>query len=301
MGKFRSYILLLLTSLSQMGFSQEKENIVIPFKLTEYNNLSIQAVLNGKDTVELMFHMAANAIALTEEATHKMKSLSFDRTDSVKSWGGSGNSSRFSKSNSLQIGEMTWKDMPIWEDKYSGPKTDGKFGTNLFANKVIEIDFDKKVLVIRTNLPAKIKEYEKLPLIFENDLMFVEASCEIDEVALKNKFLIHSGYSGAILFDDKFADSNKMDEKLKIIDEKELKDSFGNILKTKKAILPAFMLGSEKLSNVPVGFFKGAIGRQKMSIIGGDLLKRFNLIIDASRTYVYLRTNGLTHTGYSGI
>lgn len=61
-------------------------------------------------------------------------------------------------------------------------------------------------------------------------------------------------------------------EKLKIIGEKELKDSYGNIIKTQKAILPAFKIGHTTRSLVPVGFFAGAIGRQKMSIIGGDIL-----------------------------
>ncbi len=105
--------------------------------------------------------------------------------------------------------------------------------------------------------------------------------------------LIHSGYSGSILLDDQFVADNKLGEKLKVIDEKELKDSFGHILKTEKAIMPGFVIGKEKLSNVPVGFFQGAIGRQKMSIMGGDLLKRFNIIIDADRQYIYLKANHL--------
>jgi hypothetical protein len=300
MRRYSSYLLVILTSFCQVSFGQEKEYI-IPFQLTAYNNLSVRAILNGQDTVNLMFHTASSSIDLTEETTRKIRSLKFERTDSVNSWGGAGNSSRFSKGNTLQIGEMTWSDKPVWEDKYSGPDTDGKFGPNLFAEKVIEIDFDKKVMVIRTSLPAKIVDYQKLKLIFEKDALFLEATCEIDGTSFKNRFLIHSGYAGAMLFDDKFVADNKIDEKLKTVDEKELKDSFGNVLKTKKAILPRLMIGTEILSDVPVGFFKGAIGRQKMSIIGGDLLKRFNLIIDAQRAYIYLRPNDLKNTSYTNI
>ncbi len=77
-----------------------------------------------------------------------------------------------------------------------------------------------------------------------------------------------------------------------------MKDSYGNILKTKKAIMPLVKIGNEQLTDVPVGFFEGAIGRQKMSILGGDILKRFNWIIDAERKFIYLKANRLTATDY---
>ena len=116
---------------------------------------------------------------------------------------------------------------------------------------------------------------------------------------INNRFLIHSGHAGSLLFDDKFVADHKLGEQLKVIDTKELKDSYGNVLKVQKAILPRFTLGNTTLTNVPVGFFEGAIGRHKMSIIGGDLLKRFNIIIDAPRTFVYLQPNKLKKTPYT--
>jgi len=275
-------------------FSQTK----IPFELTPYNNLKIKAIINQKDTVNLMFHTAANSLTLTEEATKKMKNLVFDRSDSVKSWGGNGNSSRFSKSNVLQIGELKWENIPIWENTNSGQETDGKFGLELFANKVIEIDFDQKLIVLYNELPTKIKEFEKLKLTFEDEMMFVEVDLGIDQQIMHNKFLVHSGYAGSILLDDKFTVDNAIDSRLKVIDEKTLKDSFGNILKTKKAIIPIVKIGKKILKEVPVSFFTGVLGRQKMSIIGGDLLKRFNIIIDAQRTNIYLKPNKLMNSAY---
>lgn len=308
MWKSTLYGIFIVISLCQIAVGQTKKAIsrpadkyIIPFQLTEYNNLSVQAIVNEKDTVHLMFHTAANDVTLIEEAIKKMSSLHFDRVDSVSSWGGSGNAARFSKSNSLQIGELKWQEVPIWENKNSGQHTDGKFGTYLFANKVIEIDFDKKIIVLSNNLPAKTKRYEKLSLSVEDEMMFLEAGCKIGDSTFTNKFLIHSGYAGAVLFDDQFVAQNKIDEQLKIIDEKQLKDSYGNVLKTKKAILPAFTIGKQQLTNVPVSFFTGAIKRQKISIIGGDILRRFNIVIDAKREYVYLKANKSARIHYGGV
>ena len=193
----------------------------------------------------------------------------------------------------MQIGGQSWPDTPIWENKNSGPETDGKFGIDLFAGNVIEIDFDKSRLVIHNTLPRKVKDYEKQPLTFRNDMLFLEGGCLVGGETLRNRFLLHSGYSGALLFDDQFTNQHKLPEKLTITDEKELKDSFGNVIKTQKAILPAFIVGKETITNVPAGFFKGSLGRQQMSILGGELLKRFNLIIDAKREFIYLKKSRL--------
>lgn len=273
----------------------------IPFQLTSYNNLSVPAILNNQDTVYLMFHTAANSVTITEEGTQKIKSLRFDGADTVKSWGGSANTARVSNNNRLQIGDLEWMDLPIWENKNSGQGTVGKFGPDLFRNKVIEIDFDKHIMVIHEKLPAGTHKYDKLKATFENDLLFIEAACTIGDSTFPNKFLVHSGYGGAVLLDDQFVNTHSLAAKLKIVSTKELKDSYGNVLKTQKAILPAFTIGRKTLTEVPVSFFEGAIGRQKMSIIGGDILKRFHIIIDARREYVYLKPNKLTGSKYADI
>ena len=287
----------ILTCLSLTLFAQEKE-YTIPFRLTDHNNLSVQAIVNGHDTVQLMFHTANYGLELTAASIRRLADLHFERTDTVKSWGGDVNESRVSQHNSLQIGELQWTDLPVWEDVNSGQGTDGKFGPDLFSHKTIEIDFDRGVLVVRTSLPDKARKYARQKLTFEKGNMFMEAVCKIGKERLTNRFLIHSGYGGALLLDDQFVARSKAEEKLKIIGEKDLKDSYGHVLKTEKAILPLLVIGGKKMHDVPVGFFHGAIGRQKMSVMGGDLLKRFNWIIDARREYIYLKPNHLAKGGY---
>lgn len=281
----------------QVTIAQTKS--IIPFKLTDYNNLSIKAILNNTDTVQLMFHTAANAVTLTEDAVKKLKSIHFtDNTDSIKSWGGQSNSSRLSKSNTLQIGDMIWKEIPIWENLNSGQFTDGKFGIDLFKGKVIEIDFDKSVMVIYNAKPRKMKKYQKIKLFEEDDELFIEAACRTNAGVFTNKFLLHSGYAGALLFDDQFAKESRINESLIVIGEKKLSDSYGNVLISKQVILPGFSIEGLHLSDVPAGFFEGALGRQKISVLGGDILKRFNIIIDAKREFIYLKPNSLMSAAY---
>jgi hypothetical protein len=285
--------------ISQIALGQ-KGKTFIPFQLTAYNNIAVKAILNQKDTVQLMLHTGATDVTLTETAVKKLLTPIFDKTiDGIKSWGGTTDGARISNNNSLAIAGLKWDSLTIAENKNSGQFTDGKFGLDLFGDKFIEIDYDKKIIIVSDKLPKRLKDYEKHKLTYENGLLFLEADCTIEnENNLANKFFLHSGFAGGILFDDKFANENQLSEKLKITGEKELKDSYGKILRTKKAILPVFKIGKNLLQDIPVSFFISDLGIQKVSAIGGDIIKRFNWIIDAKRNFVYIKPNSNFHISY---
>ncbi len=272
------------TSLAQQAVQGE---VVIPFTLTDHNVIVVGALLNGTDALNLMLHTASSDLRLTEDAVRKSKSIKFTATDKVKSWGGEADS-RSSKGNRLQIGELRRDNIDIWEDKNSGKDTDGKFGLDFFQNRIVEIDFDQRRIAVHEKLPGKVETYQRLKIENQNGLLMVQGSCLIEGKTYTNKFLVHSGYSGGILLDDAFAAKTGVDGKIKITDESSLKDSFGNTIKVKKGILPEFALGSAKLTDVPVGFFSGAIGAQKMSVIGSEVLKQFNLIFDIANRDLYI-------------
>ena len=276
------------------GISQTKNNANLlgsfPFTFTPKNNIAVQAILNKKDTVSLMLHTAAESITLIKDSAAKTTSVQWNTEDTVESWGGK-STSRHSNSNTLQIGDFNWENLPIWENKNSGPGTDGKFGPSLFKNKALHISFTNHKITVYKTIPKKIKGYKKVPLKYKNGFIFLGGESSIASKKYENSFLIHSGYTGFILFDDDFAKTNTLDSLLKIIDTKELKDSYGNVLKTQKAILPKFKVGKTTFKNVPIGFFKGAIAKQSMSVLGTDFLKRFDFYISANRKFIYLKPN----------
>lgn len=65
------------------------------------------------------------------------------------------------------------------------------------------------------------------------------------------------------------------------------------------AILPAFQIAGIEFVKVPIGFFEGSIYRQKMSVLGGNTLKRFHIIFDLKNSHIYLRPNRLWDIPYS--
>jgi hypothetical protein len=273
---------------SQRVYAQSRGKLEVPFTLTKHNNIVVKVMLNRTEALELMLHTAEADVTLTEDAVRKSSSVKFKAAVKTEAWGGEADS-RFSTGNHLQIGGRQWERILVWEDKHSGIGTDGKFGLDLFKGQVVEIDFDQQRLTVYNQLPAKAKKYQRLKL--ENGKggnLFVEANCVIEGQAYPNRFLIHSGYSGGLLLDDGFVARTGIDGKVKITEESALKDSFGNTIKVKKAILPALGLGDTQFQDVPTGFFSGAIGRQKMSVMGGEVLKRFNLILDLTHNSLYV-------------
>lgn len=276
--------------------------VKIPFRVTPYNNIVIQAVLNNRDTVQLMLHTASSGVTLTEAALANLKTVTWEgRVDGVQSWGGGDNTSAFSKGNAISIGSLHRTGITVWTDKNSGQESDGKFGLDVFENSVLDFDFDKNTLTVTSSLPRKAKKYEKLRLEPADGDLFLPAVCQIGNDSFPQRFLIHSGYGGAILLDDKFANDTQIGQHIRITGEKKLSDAYGNVLTTKKGLLPLFRIGNYALRDAPVGFFEGKIGRQQLSVIGGDILKRFNWILDAQRQYIYIRPSRLFAAGYANL
>ena len=296
------FILGLFSMLTLNVLAQNKKS-VIPFRLTAYNNIIIKALLNNQDSVKLMFHTAATDVSLIESAVQKLKSIKINgKMDSVKSWGGDASTSDFSLRNYLKIGNLEKDSITIWKDKNSGQESDGKFGMDFFENKVVEIEFDKSVMTIQNALPKKSRKYTKFKLnVVDGNYLFIQAICQTEKGSFENKFLLHTGYAGDILLDDKFVSENNIGQQIKITGERKLKDAFGNTLTSKKGILPSFKIGDFQLTNVPIGFLEGTKGIQKMSFVGGDVLKRFNWMIDAKREFIYLKPNGLFSTDFTSI
>jgi predicted aspartyl protease len=262
--------------------------VQIPFLLTDANNISIRAKLNAIDPVDLMFHTGVDSVSLTKTAIAKLSSFTASDSIAVRSWGGT-TQARQGAGNSLQIGDLDWRDLWITESENSGTGTDGKFGPNLFAGKIVEINFDSSELVIRSTLPALEPGYERLDLEFRHGGMFVTGALTVGELDCTTEFMLHTGFGGTALLDEQFVSAHALADKLETLSETTLEDSYGNTVKTRKVRLPKLRLGATAFTDVPVGIFDGAIGTQRMSLVGGALLKRFNLILDVEKQHVYLR------------
>lgn len=273
----------------------------IPIILTVQNSIYVEAIINGQDTAKLMFHTDADAVGVTQAAATDFASLKFSDPSQAGSWGGGG-TIRLSENNTVQIGDFILDKQPVWETRNSGIGTDGKFGFHFFADKLIELDYEQGQMLIHTTLPVLDSTFQQLQLTRDDrGTLFIKGVSTIEKDTFVESFMIHSGYSGTILYNDTFAAEQGLDTVLTTISERELQDSFGNKIKTKKAMLSRFAIGTTEFTNLPVGFFAGSVSRQPISVLGADLLKRFRVIFNLKSGYIYLKSNGLIDEAYFGV
>lgn len=259
-----------------------------PFVLTDKNNLVVEAMLDDTTPLRLMLHTAASDVSLTEEAIRKMPALRWADGATMESWGGPSDA-RYSADHRLTLGGMTQPNVTVWAVKDSGDGTDGKFGLDFFGDRVVAVDFERGRLRVYDALPAEAAGYERLVAERTNGEWYIEAGCAIGDKIHLHRFLLHSGYSGGVLLDDAFAAAIGARDALPVVDETMLTDSFGNKIAVRKTVLPGLTLGRTRLSDVPAGFFPGNLGNQRISVIGGEIIKRFDLIFDLGNNAIYAR------------
>ena len=263
---------------------------VIPFRLTKWNNISIPVTLNKSIALNLMFHTAVDSVSLTQATTERFPEITLNQDVDMNSWGGQ-SKSRFGTGHILKIATLPPQEVTVFEDLHSGRDTDGKLGPDQLPCKFLAIDFDQSEIRLLSQLPEQNSEWQKVNFKTERGMMFITADVHGQETSATHQFMVHSGYSGFALLDDAFAAKHPFLGKQTIIDESELTDSAGNKLQTSTVRLPKFTVGDAAFEDVPVSFFSGAIGRQKFSVLGGDFLKRFNLIFDFESHCLYMSKN----------
>ena len=279
---------LLFTIISITIFGQ---NIVkeIPFRLTKYNNILVPVIINQKDTVQLMLHTGSDYITIIDDSYKKMKSISIsDTLNNVTSWAGYSDM-KMSQNNVIKLGDEEFSKIPIFIDKQSGHESDGKIGLKFFEGKYLEINFDENKLYIYDKAPSKLKKYTKLNSRYSQETLYIKAFPFIDKKPVETEFMIHTGFSGALMISDDFAKEYKLLEKFEIIGESKLSDAAGNVILSKKSILPSFELANQTFQNVPISFFDSTIKIQHKNIMGGDLIKRFNLILNPEKNVLYVK------------
>lgn len=276
--------------------SAMSQSDTLHFTLNAQSNICIKARVNNSDTLSLMFHTSSTGITVTKESLKEKILLKDKQNTNIQTWGGRADA-EFSEHNMLFINKLKWEDIAVFVNENSGPNTDGKFGYDLFAKKIVSLDYDKNFMIVAETLPKNLKGYQKMNLTFLNGSMFIDGKLEIGEEIFQDKFMFHSGYGGAILLDPKIAEKYDM-KSLKTISTSELKDSYGNVFKIETKLLPKLKIGNKTLKNVPLSFAAKS-SDIPMKVFGNDLLKRFDVIFDFQKNEIYLKPNGLWKMNYN--
>lgn len=268
------------------NYSKQKaaQHDTIPFTLTEFNNIKIQAVLNKIDTLDLKFDSGATGLLLTKDAI-KLKTHLSNTSEA---------------NNTLQIGNMSWDSLPVYPVVLSGQGTDGRFGWDLFDGKVVEIDYDKSIFIVHTRAPKMDEGYSKFDIEYVHSLLCIRGELQIKGKKYKNRFLFDNGYQRTIMLDTVLMHEQHYPDNLEVIKKVIMKNGQGKEIPVITVNNERLNLGKQRLFNIPTQLMttENPAGF-KTHILGNEVLKRFNTILDFQHNDIYLKPNGLTNLPYA--
>ncbi|MBF9221344.1 pepsin/retropepsin-like aspartic protease family protein [Hymenobacter ruricola] len=255
----------------------------IPFVLGTNNAIHLQGKLNGSAPLDLVFDTGANMGVLSEEGAKKGARLAGDHE------------------NVFELSGIQLKNSPaIFVDYHGGTKADGVLGYNAFEDKIVEINYDRHVLVISSTARPETNGYAALPMQWRGQNLFVEGSLLVRGKPHPGLFLFDTGSKWALSLTKAYCAKEQLYGQMTELGTREGRGVNGKTIESRTVRLPALQLGELTLPNVPIDLEQPGEGQGlAFSLLGNDVLKRFNVVLDYQNDVIYLRPNSLLRASYN--
>lgn len=258
----------------------------IPFTLIG-SRIYFQGHLKGEKEVTIQFDLGAGASCVNKMASEKLQ-LSFDGKAMVDNTQGV-NEARVSNGNELMIGDFTWSGVPLIEVGNMKPHEDLIVGNGFFRNKIIEIDYDKKLLIVHDQLPAYARDFKKQEVFYEQDRPRMKAEIIQNSKKYTLWFLFDTGREGTMLIGEDFTSQDKNWENLKEL----------QILNGKKIIRLDAKIAGVDFKDIVTNAADPSHPQGRPSLFGNQVLNHFNVILDNQQGAIYLKPNSRKDEPYS--
>ncbi|MEP2057973.1 MAG: hypothetical protein ABJJ05_09215 [Maribacter litoralis] len=272
--------------------SQENK-IVIPFSLSEYNNIIFKVTVNDVDSLNLKFDTGTTGLLLTHEAIKKKTNLLINENTPTKNY------VKLKSLVSLKLGELQWSNLEVYPVMLSGQGTDGRFGWDLFKQKVVVTDYNKMKMTVQNILPD-VSKYTSTKLIETKTMLCIYGEIQVDNKLFSGNFLVDTGYQKTILLDSILMQEQHFPKDLNLLKVNRLRNGSGETFVTKVVELPSVSIGKQVLKKVPVQLLnKPNPAGFKTHFLGNEILKRFNTILDFKNMTIYFQKNSLIDLPYT--
>jgi hypothetical protein len=251
--------------------------------------------LNNTDSLKLKFDSGATGLLLTHNAIKNKTQLLKSGKENVPTQ----NYVKLNALSTLKIGTLEWDSLEIYPVSHSGHGTDGRFGWNLFKDKILEINYDIRRMTIHATLP-NVENYSKTQLNPINTLWCFDGQLIANNKGYHGRFLFDTGYQKAMLLDSIMMQEQNFPKDLPLIKTNKLRNGAGKVFITKVVEVPKLLIGNQSLTEIPTQLLntRNPAGF-KTHILGNELLKRFNTIIDFKNKMIYFKKNSLVDLPYS--
>ena len=267
----------------------------IPFEITEANNIKFQVILNGVDHLDFYFDTGGTGIVVRKDAIKNQTTLLQNEADDFELE----TYEPLKNLSTMKLGSVVYDSLTIWPVPVGPEDMAGHFGWDLFENKVVELDYDKKVMIVHSAPIAIPDGYSKMDIENTHTLFCIQGAAVVDGKTYTNRYLFDTGFQRAVVLDKDLRHEDNFPTDLEVIKESKLKNSEGTLFVNQVIIADQFCFNGACATEVPAQLFNAPNpARFKTHILGGELLKRFNTIMDFQNNKIYLKPNSLMSLPY---
>jgi hypothetical protein len=288
------------TRISALRTSARKEHAgdpsapaVIPFEFGADHKMHLRGSLNDSEPLDFVFDTGADTTVIYPSALKKEgMGVFFDGDQQNIGLGGSA-MRRTSNDNQLAIANLRWDHELVMSIPNQADDADGIIGYNIFEDKVVEIDFDRMVMLIHDQMPRDATNFAKSELHFPGTIPCVTATLGIGGNTIEEWFVYDTGYSGSVYLTHAFAKHHALDGTMKWLGTNRSSGVNGSV-PGEYVELPAFTLGSSELQQIPISIETASTGEHnRTGLLGMDVLKRYHVFLDFQNNEIYLKPSGL--------
>lgn len=255
----------------------------IPFTMHK-SRIYFEGQINGHKNIVIQFDLGAGTSCVNVHSIKKTGIL-FDSRIIVTNTNGT-NEEPASSKNTLVIGKLKWEQIPVVQVRNMDKDEDLIIGNSLFETKVIEIDYDKKIMIISDRLSHPPQGYSHHEVILEQHRPKILATINIAGNTYTDWFLFDTGRGGTMRIGGAFTDKYHLWNQYKTI------LPMGD---KKIVVIPEVSIGALTFKEVVTN----AVHSGQTSLLGNELLNHFNVILDNPNGMIYLKPNKLENKTYA--
>lgn len=272
--------------------------VTIPITL-EHGKLLIRGRINDSEMLSLIFDTGADTCVMYPSAKSKGATLKFDST--VLNAGSGGETLRqLSRDNRLEIADVRWKHEPFIFVEKQADHADGIVGYPVFEDKIVEIDYDRMVMIIHDSLPAHAKSFTKTAMPYSGTLPAIEVGMTSGDKSSGEKtwggpFILDTAGTGTMIVNQGFAAAHAMHSGLRKVGSGVSRGVGSATTRLNLLMLPKLTIGGHTLIDVPIYAEVPPDGRTAPhgGVLCMEVLQRFNTILDFPNNEAYFKPNTL--------
>ncbi len=262
----------------------------IPFTVAR-GKIHVRGTIGDSRPLDLIFDTGADQCVLYPSGVRKGAVLHLDGSVENAGMGGT-TRRRTSSDNRLAVEGLRWEHEPVLSvEKQADRGADGIVGYTVFEDKVLEIDFDRSVMVIHDSLPARTEGDSRVPMPAAGSLTAVDVELVSGGRSARGPFLLDTAGGGDLNVHSGFADAHGLRTWLRKLGTSRSYGLGARAIANDVLRVPELRIAGFTLRNVPIDVARPAEGgaATPAGTLNMDLLSRFHCVLDYPRGEAWFR------------